>query len=238
MTVRDVFRRRERKLNLQRRVSSGADAYDRCRILGCGQLTTAIIGKGLNRRYCRRHAEHYRRHGSHVKASYRAGELRSYRKEAMRWLVANPEEPTVRRAVAGVTSLYTRAGAHVEAFRLAGKRPEERARALWAQLRERGVDPVEVVAAWLAVDAKLRDDPQADWHDEYRLVQVAKLVHRMAGGTHKRWEQERSDGSIKITELHKHPASRGRVLRLLGQTVAKICDSLALPVEALRTSKT
>jgi hypothetical protein len=145
----------------------------------------------------------------------------------MRWLEANAEDPAVRRAVDGVVSLYARAGAHIEAFRLAGKPPEERARALWAQLRERGVGPLEVVAAWLAVDAKLRDDPQADWHDEYRLVQVAKLVHRMAGGTHKRWEQERADGSIKITELHKHPASRGRVLRLIGEALRKVCVDLS-----------
>ncbi len=75
---------------------------------------------------------------------------------------------------------------------------------------------MDVVAAWLAVDLCLRDDPQPDRHDEYRQVQAAKLIHRMAGGTHKRWERQRGDGSVEVSELHKHPVSRGRVLRLVG----------------------
>lgn len=78
---------------------------------------------------------------------------------------------------------------------------------------------------WLAVDARLRDDPQADRHEEYRHVQVAKLVHRAAGGAHKRWEQE-LNGRVKVIELHKHPISRGRVLRLIGSAAAKACDGL------------
>jgi hypothetical protein len=228
MAVRDVFKRRERKTDLRRRIAGPQDAYDRCRIFGCGRPTTAIIGKGLNRLYCRRHVEHYRRHGSYVKGSYRAGELRPYRREALLWLKANRDVPEVSHAVLAVQRLYWSAGAPVEAFRLVGKPPAERARALWAQLRERGVDPLEVLAIWEAVDAKLHDDPQADRHEEYRHVQVAKLVHRMAGGTHKRWEHECSDGSVKVTALLKHPVSRGRVLRLVGQAVAQACNGLSV----------
>jgi len=33
---------------------------------------------------------------------------------------------------------------------------------------------------------------------------------------------------VKVTELHKHPVSRGRVLRLIGGAVAKACDGLPL----------
>jgi hypothetical protein len=228
MAVSDVFKRRERKADLRRRIAGPQDAYDRCRIFGCGRATTAIAGKGLNRLYCRRHVEHYRRHGSYVKGSYRAGELRPYRREALRWLKGNRDEPTVASAMLAVQRLYWSAGAPVEAFRLVGKSPADRARALWAQLRERGVDPLEVLGVWLAVDAKLHDDPQADRHEEYRHVQVAKLIHRMAGGTHKRWEQERSDGRVKVTELHKHPNSRGRVLRLVGGALANVCEGLSI----------
>lgn len=31
-----------------------------------------------------------------------------------------------------------------------------------------------------------------------------------------------------VTTLHKHPISRGQVLRVLGRQVAKACDSLSL----------
>jgi len=192
----------------------------------CTSRTTADRGKGLNRLYCRRHIEHFRRHGSYVKRSYGAGELRPYRIKAMRWLREHREDQSVRHAVYAVQRLYSSAGAPVEAFRLTGKPPVERAKAAWAQLRKREVDPLVVIAAWLAVDMKLRDDPQADRHNEYRHVQVAKLVHRAAGGTHKRWEQEKADGRVKVTELHRHPVSRGRVLRIIGAAVAKACDSL------------
>lgn len=198
-------------------------------MIGCGRPTTAATRKGLNRLYCRRHEDHFERHGSYVKRSYGAGELRPYREKAMRWLQANRDDQSVRRAANAIHRLYGSAGAPVEAFRLAGKPPAERAKAAWAQLRVREVDPLVVLAAWLAVDMKLRDDPQADRHDEYRHVQVAKLVHRAAGGTHKRWEQEKPDGRVKVTELHKHPVSRGRVLRLIGRALAKACEGVEPP---------
>lgn len=160
-----------------------------------------------------------------MKGSYGAGALRPYRVRALRWLGDHRDEHSVQLAVNAVSRLYMSAGRYVEAFRLAGRPPTERARAAWAALRERQIDPLEVLAMWLAVDARLRDDPQADRHEEYRHVQVAKLVHRAAGGAHKRWEQE-LNGRVKVIELHKHPISRGRVLRLIGSAAAKACDGL------------
>lgn len=110
-----------------------------------------------------------------------------------------------------------------------GLSPAERARNLLALLATRGIEPAEIVAAFLAVRMRLRDDPQPDRHAEYRNVQVAKLLHRMAGGTHKRWERERDDGSLEITALHRHPVSRGLVLRALGKQVTDACGDLPLP---------
>jgi len=107
--------------------------------------------------------------------------------------------------------------------------PGNRAKAAWAQLRKREVDPLEVLAAWLAVDLRLRDDLQPDSHQEYRYVQVAKLIHRMAGGAHKRWEREQANGKAEVTELHKYPVSRGRVLRVIGSQLAGACDGLIVP---------
>ncbi|MBB6241259.1 hypothetical protein [Rhodanobacter sp. MP1X3] len=218
--------RQQRLADLRGRLANPQDPYERCRVYPCANGTTADRGEGLNRLYCRKHIEFYRRHGSYVKRSYGAGELRPYRVEALAWLRAHGDDQSVRLAIAGVQRLYNAAGTPVEAFRLPGKSPGERARATWAQLRKREIDPLDVLAAWLAVDLRLRDDPQPDRHDEYRHVQVAKLIHRMAGGTHKRWECQKATGQVDVTEFHKHPISRGRVLRVLGRELAMACRDL------------
>ena len=172
-----------------------------------------------------------------MKRSYSASELRPYRVQVLAWIKAHGDDQSVRMAVAGAQRLYRAAGTPVEAFRLPGRTPAERASAIWAQLRKREVDPMVVVAAWLAVGLRLRDDPQPDSHDEYRQVQAAKLIHRMAGGTHKRWETERHDRRIEVTELHKYPVSRGRVLRILGRQIASACAPLiGMVTDPLRVS--
>jgi hypothetical protein len=225
----DPHQRQRRLADLRKRIKGPQDAYERCRAYPCTNSTTADRGEGLNRLYCRKHVEFNRRHGSYVKRSYGAGELRPFRLRALAWLRAHADDSGVRAAVVGVRRLYASSGAPVEAFRLPGRTPAERARAMWAQLRKREVDPTEVVAVWLAVDLRLRDDPQPDRHEEYRHVQAAKLIHRMAGGTHKRWEHARPDGGVVVTELHKHPVSRGRILRVLGHELAVACRKLTGP---------
>jgi len=226
--------RQQRISSLRKRIAGPQDAYGRCRVYPCTNSTTADRGEGLNRLYCRKHIEFYRRHGSYVKRSYSAGELRPYRVEALAWLQAHSESQSVQLAVAGVRSIYAAAGVALEAFRLSGRSPTDRARAIWALLRKRDVDPLDVLSLWIAIDQRLRHDPQPDRHEEYRHVQVAKLVHRMAGGTHKRWERERADGSMTTTELHRYPVSRGRVLRVVGRQLAEACgavgtDDIAIP---------
>jgi hypothetical protein len=183
----------------------------------------------LNRLYCRKHIEHYRRHGSYVKKSYGSGELRPYRAAALRWLREQATDQRVDSALRRIRGFLSASGHPIEAFRLAGLSPAERARNVWALLAKRGVEPAEIVAAFLAVRMRLRDDPQPDRHAEYRNVQAAKLLHRMAGGTRRRWERERGDASIEVTELHRHPVSRGLVLRMLGETLAEACEGLPIP---------
>jgi hypothetical protein len=55
-------------------------------------------------------------------------------------------------------------------------------------------------------------------------VQTAKLVHRLASGTHKVWLVTPGDA----TEMYVYPASRGRLLRNLGKTLQRgvelLCD--------------
>lgn len=213
----DYDKKRQRKSRLLNRVSKPDPDSKYCRVLGCHNPPSAGTNKGLNQRYCRKHEDFYERHGSYVKRSYTASELNPYRKQAFKCIKAHHSDPDVKEALYGIERLYHQAGPKVEAFRLRGMKPEERARAAWARLREKGVDPRKVLAAWLAVEAIIKADKQPERRPEFKLVQVAKVIHRLASGSHKRWERERPDGTTEVQKLDKYPASRGLVLRHLGR---------------------
>ena len=219
-------KKRARSAELRERIASRKGAFAACAVLDCGQPTAARAGRGLNRHYCQRHIEHYRRHGSYSKGSYRAAELDPHRRAAQEWLGAHRESAEVRAALEQVSALYARSGRPEGAFRLAGKSPEERAMNVWATLRADGVDPLRVLAIWIAVELCHRSDPRPERKPEYRWVQAAKLIHRLAGGSHKRWEREGADGRVHVTELHKYPASRGRVLWHVGKAIAEAATTL------------
>ena len=195
-----------------------------CRIIGCPNPASAGTDKGLNHLYCRKHEDFYERHGSYTKRSYTASEINPYRKIALDWFNSNTDNITVKLAIKGVEALYGGAGAHVEAYRLNGLSPEERAKAAWARLREAKVDPQAPLAAMLAIELVILDDPQAERKQHFKCVQVAKLVHKMASGSHKRWERESKDGEIYVEELHKYPRSRGRVLIHIGQQLERVAE--------------
>jgi hypothetical protein len=169
--------------------------------------------------FCRAHEDQYERHGSPYRKSYTAAELNPYRKAAYDWLRAHDSDPRVRAALEGVRALLGASGKAVEAFRLRGLSPRERANAAWARLRDAGVDPLLPLAAYLAVEMITEAKPDAERKREYRRVQTAKLIHRLASGTHKRWERELPGGGKSVTELHKYPASRGLVLLHVGQDI-------------------
>ncbi len=215
---------RQRKSDVIHRAQTPNHMYAHCRIVGCPHPTTAGTGSGLNRLYCRSHEDHFERHGSYTKASYRAEVLTPYREAAQCWLEANAENPVVQHSRAAVEALYRNAGLPVEAFRLAGLTPEQRARAAWARLREARVSLFNPIAAWLAVELATKADQQPDTKPEFKLVQAAKLVHRMAGGSHKRWERVRPSGQLVVEELHKYPHSRGQVLRRMGKQLRSAAE--------------
>jgi hypothetical protein len=224
--------KRRRRKDVAERAAYKDMMYSYCRIIGCGGTPTAAAGKGLDRVYCRRHADHFERHGSYTKSSYTAAQLASHRNAALAWLQARSEDRRIQLAVMGVEGLYRRAGPLVEVFRLRGLSPSDRAKAAWARLREAKVDPMRPLAAWLAVELTIAADPQADRKIEFKRVQAAKLVHRMASGSHKRWERARPDGRVVVEELHKFPHSRGQVLRHLGEQVERAAELLVTPCMA------
>lgn len=212
------------KEQLKQRVKQPNNIYSYCRVMGCPNPASAGTDKGLNHLYCRKHEDFYERHGSYTKRSYTASEINPYKKIALGWLKANMDDITVKLAIKGIEALYRNAGAHIEAFRLRGLSPHERAKAAWARLREAKVDPTLPLAAMLAVELVIINDPKAERKHNFKLVQAAKLVHRMASGSHKRWERETNDGKVHVEELHKYPRSRGRVLIHIGHRLEKATE--------------
>ncbi|MDP1573266.1 hypothetical protein [Hydrogenophaga sp.] len=212
------------KQKLLERVTSPNHMYSYCRVVGCPNSASAGTTEGLNHLYCRKHEDHYERHGSYTKRSYTASEINPYRKIALGWLKANTDNITVKLAIKGVEALYRNAGIRIEAFRLRGLSPQERAKVAWARLREAKVDPIAPLAVMLAVELVTLDDPQPERKQHFKWVQAAKLIHRMSSGSHKRWERVGYDGKVKVEELHKYPRSRGRVLVHIGQQLDKVAE--------------
>lgn len=209
---------------LNQRLQHPNSMFSYCRIIGCPNPASAGTDKGLNHLYCRKHEDFYERHGSYTKRSYTASEINPYRKTALDWFKSNTDNITVKLAIKGVEALYGSAGAHIEAFRLNGLSPEERAKAAWARLRVAKIEPIAPLTAMLAVELAILNDPQAERKQHFKWVQAAKLVHRMASGSHRRWEHETSDGKVHVEELHKYPRSRGRVLIHIGQQLEKVAE--------------
>ena len=218
-----LSRRQSRKTEIRARAERPDPQYKYCRIVECPNLARAATLDGLDTRYCRAHADQLQRHGSPYKKSYPAKVLNPYRRAALAWLEANSDNFWVQNAVERVQALYHGAGQHEEAFRLRGKNARERAKIHWARLRKAGINPYLVIAAWLSVEMVMQDDSQPVLTKEFKRVQAAKLVHRMASGSHRRWEQEIRDlhrpgrTKIQVTEMHIYPRSRGQVLRHIGQ---------------------
>jgi len=224
--------RQRKKVKVKARASVPNSMYNHCRIIGCAEPARAGTSDGLDLMYCRSHADLHQRHGSSFKVSYTAKVLNPYRRAALGWLESNEKNPWARNAVERVNGLYSQAGPHVEAFRLRGMNAEERAKAHWARLRKAAIDPRLVVAAWLAVEMSIRDDSQPITTQEFKRVQATKLVHRMASGTHRRWEQQVNNPNnswqpkIRVTELHVFPRSRGRILRHIGKDLEQTVELL------------
>ena len=214
-----VNNRMKRAVTQAERVQqAGKYANKKCIFFDCLNPTRAATKSGLDVLYCRKHAEHYQRHGSYKKGSYTASQLAPYRRSAAKWIKQHKDSLAVTEALVNINRLYWQAGRKVEATRLSGMKPKERAVNAWARLRVADIETKRVLAALLAVEHLCKVDPERSAEPEFKTVQVAKLVHRMASGTHKSWQQGYyGSGKLTTIEMHKYPQSRGRVLRHIGE---------------------
>ncbi len=99
-----------------------------------------------------------------------------------------------------------------------------RARIAFARLREANIEPDRLLAIQMAVSALIEDDAGSHRVTEFRIVQVAKAAHRLASGTHKRWDWPMDDGTTKPLAFHAYPKSSGRVLRVMGKAIEECCE--------------
>lgn len=182
-------------------------------------------GIGLAAFHCRKHIEHKARHGSHWDGTYSAAELKPYLAAATSYLRPRAESDRfIKAALNAISLLLEEAGPTEIATRLRGMSPRRRARIALARLRVAGIKPERFVAIVLAVTALIEEDPDSHRTKEFRTVQIAKALHRLASGTHKRWPFVDAYGRKRQTEMHAFPRSSGQVLRIMGRAVEGLCE--------------
>ncbi|EKS34243.1 hypothetical protein [Afipia broomeae] len=130
----------------------------------------------------------------------------------------------IKSAIAGIQSILETAGPTELATRLRGMSAAKRAKIALARLRVAGIKPERFIIIALAITALIEDDPGSHRTKEFRIVQTAKALHRLASGTHKRWPYHDAQGRPRQTEMHAFPRSSGQVLRILGGAVNEQCE--------------
>jgi hypothetical protein len=187
----------------------------------------AAAGRGVGSLYCDRHLDHRARNGSLWHPTYRAAQRKPYEAAAAAWIRAYRTNTFVTGALNSLDTLLQSAGSVIPANSLRGLPPERRANIALARLRDEGVKPDRILATYLGVVALIEDDPGSHRVREFRIVQVAKALHRLAAGTHRRWEIPNRDGSTTVMQIDAYARSSGHVLRYLGASIESACELVA-----------
>lgn len=185
-----------------------------CSLPGCHRETQRTAGNGYSSRYCKHHVEFHRRHGSYWHKSLSAADLKPFRQAANAWLRNHREDRRVLLALQKTVGLLENSGRTENAYSLRGKAAKARARIALARLRTAGVAPETILERAIAVTARCEAKGIDGRQKEYRQVQVAKSVHRLASGTHKT--------TSGFPMPSKYPRSEGQVLRHIGQWLDEI----------------
>lgn len=198
-----------------------------CIAFGCRNKVQQSHLSRSNLNYCRYHIQYKARHGSHWRSTYRASDLKPYLQSATRWVEANRNHADVVMAVLWLKGLLESAGRVEPAHRVKGHPAARRAKFAFARLREAGIKPDRILGIYLAVCALIEDDRGSHNVEEFRNVQVAKAVHRLASGSHNRWEVSLTNGSTAPLAMHTYPKSSGIVLRVIGRQIEECCRLVA-----------
>ncbi len=208
-----------------------------CCIPNCGQPVAQGLRQNMPLFHCRHHAQHKARHGSYWHGTYKASELLPYARCADEWLQESRQHPIYQAAYWSLEHMMAGAGRPEPAMNLRGQSAAYRARMAFARVRAAEVPTRRLVIIYLAIAALIEDDWKSHNVREFRIVQAAKAVHRLASGTHRKWETK----GLRPVELHVYPRSSGHVLRKMGEVLEKACGELAgiaVPeIIALRTER-
>jgi hypothetical protein len=208
-----------------------------CTIPGCGRPTAKAAGTGFAEHHCRYHVQFKARHGSHWCPTYRAAELKPYATVAREWVRNHRQHPTVAMALAWLEGLLANAGRAEMAQNIKRKPAAERAKVAFARLRDAGIAPERVLAIYLGVSALIEDDRGSHRVREFRIVQVAKALHRLASGTHKSWAFDTGRGVVPV-RMDVYPKSSGLVLRVMGEAVEECAGNVSgIALEPILTAK-
>lgn len=195
-------------------------------------------GKGYAEFHCRYHVQFKARHGSHWYPSYKASDLKPYLRVASAWIRRHRKELVVSIALDHLRALLESSGRVEPAQNLKRVSAKLRARIAFARLREAGVKPQRLLAIHIAVRALMEDDAGSHRTDEFRIVQVAKAAHRLASGTHRRWDYPLPDGTTTKIRMDVYPRSSGLVLRVIGDAIDIRCAVATVKaMDAVRVEK-
>jgi hypothetical protein len=147
-------------------------------------------------------------------------------KTALAWIKDHRADTILSHVLLCLRGLLDGAGPVDPAMNLKRRSAEYRAKVAFARLREAGVKPERLLAIHLGVAALVEDDADAHRIREFRIVQTAKAMHRLASGTHRAWDFPLPNGTTAPLELHVYPKSSGRVLRVMGEELEEICDHI------------
>jgi hypothetical protein len=195
-----------------------------CLIPGCGR-PVASIPVSASVLQCRYHVQFKSRHGSHWCPTYRAADLKPYILAAASWLQKNGT--VAESARMDLAHRLAFSGRIDPAMNLKGRSAAYRAEVAFARLRQTGVTAERLLSIYLGVAALIEDDRGSHRVREFRVVQAAKAAHRLASGTHRRWEMWNPRGAPVPTELHVYPRSSGLVLRKIGEALERAAEPIA-----------
>lgn len=216
--------RHEQTHDIQRRSSAPIEPGlpERCAAWGfresgaawrCDRPTQRASGTGLSATHCKYHVEFHRRHGSYSRRSYLKSQLEPFRRAATKWLSARRDDRNVARVLKHLQHLIDNSGRRHSAYDVRWLEPDQRANAALANLREEGKTGEQLLIIVLTIHTAVSElGPRGD--REFRYVQIAKLIHRLASGTHR----TRSGHRMRS----KYPRPEGAFMRTLGRRVEDV----------------